>query len=719
MVLYGGSYGNNKIAHFSKSSILEKGTHLVNVKDDKSLKEYRWWNGLIKPKETFNEKKTKGFLVVKLFLYAYLNRISTYRSNKDHDLMYPYLKILLNDEEIYRTKVLHSSLNIWEEKIDIEVHYVKSKIEIQLYELDETEGIVEDEYIGSAFIDVSHLQLSKKYDIIIKYINKVGHLVDPYFYKKKTQDEQNKGNNKVVEYGDGGNNNICTNSINDSSAPRLEKSSKDYSIRIFAKLVSKKNYNNFVFKLNCISSLNYSYVHNKNEILDKELNVNKLYEELKAIKGNIETIWLPFFSIIYNFASWKTPLYSIFFVIFFFFSFFFSKFFFSFFLVALSLIFFILVSIIRESDKLKRNGEIRILGNTVRSPNLHSHTLEEEKKNKSFTYWMQAKTFGGYCQPKEYLNESTLKDDDYSGSISERNGSYTSCSLDDVSTENSSRTSYDCRSDARTGSSLSAYRDCSSVREVQKKGRLQEKGGINESGDKKGKSKMHIENSEQSQEGKNRSENKENKKNTKQNVIKNDNKKVNNSLKKTQNKNEPMDSNTTNMSGRLSKGGKTMRQSNNNFMSEINTDDNSSSINVTEEEYNSDQDAENNLSIIKTFVSNVIDDDIINNVKYFHYILFCFSKWSQILFYVLRKFGYFLVVITLLLCFLNIYFYPLVAKFLRFSIFVSGFILLTYNFKPTNIFYRFFICIHEYYYCDINNTKIDIFSVSHALREKL
>lgn len=392
------SNNNEKICHFSKGLILENGIYLINVKDKEKLNEYKWWKGLIKPKDAFNPKKTKGFLVLKLFLYGYLNRISTYRSNKDNDLMYPYLKILLNNVEIYRTRVLDSNLHIWEEKIEIEIHYIKSKIEIQLFDMDETEGIVEDEYIGSAFIDIIYLEMFKKYDIILKYVNRVAILMDTYHYKGKSGDDESAADNATSSFsssssgsgicnnnkkneGKGGkmnsakeesNNRSCNKRAACPSNPNLYNYTNDYNVRIFVKLSNKQNYNNFILQLNTISSLNYTCIHKKNPILDKDLNVYQLYEELKKIKGNIDTIWLPFFSIIYNFASWKTPLYSLFFVVFFFFSFFFPKFFLSFFLVVLSLIFFILVSIIRESDKLKRANQL----NTIVQPS----TKKKKKK---------------------------------------------------------------------------------------------------------------------------------------------------------------------------------------------------------------------------------------------------------------------------------------------------------------------------------------------------
>ncbi|GAB66378.1 hypothetical protein PCYB_091640 [Plasmodium cynomolgi strain B] len=684
MVSSGGVSGNTKIARFSKSSILEKGTHVVNVKDDGSLKEYKWWNGLIKPKETFNAKKTKGFLIVKLFLYGYLNRISTYRSNKDNDLMHPYLKILLNNEEIYRTKVLHSSLNIWEEKIDIEIHYIKSKIEIQLYEMDETEGIVEDEYIGSAFIDVLYLQLSKKYDIIIKYINKVGHLMDLYHYKRKPHDEASKGNPKGSQTGEPTHNNGCTNSTNDASPPGRKKCPNDYNVRIFAKLVNKKNCNNFILQLNCISSLNYSYVHKNNEILDKELNINQLYDELKTIKGNVETIWLPFFSIIYNFASWKTPLYS-------------------------------------ESDKIKRSGQVGTWAKAGWTANTHSLAEQEgkkknKKKNKPCNYWTQAKNLGGYCKPKGGelgLNDNTLREDGVSGCGSESSGSYSSCSSTDLSTDHSSGLSDSCGSGAESSALLSAEGERiggggGSKQAKGEKGASGEKDTKGEKGTNgaKGSNGANGAKGGTSEYSKNAGDSHSTKKNQ-------GNKDPSQGGKKHKKDNGCMDSNTTNMSGDEAKGGKTKRRTNSSSCTgEGNTenDDMSSDINLTDEESSNNGSVENNLQVIKTFVSNIIDDEIINNVKYFHYLLFCFTRWSQILFFVLRRFGYFLVVITLLFCFLNIYFYPLVARFLRFSIFSSGFIFLTYNLKPTNILYRFFLCIQEYYFWGPSRRNVDIFS---------
>ncbi|ANQ08219.1 Uncharacterized protein PCOAH_00024160 [Plasmodium coatneyi] len=702
MVSSGGPGGNSKIARFSRSSILAKGTHLVNVKDDGKLEEYKWWNGFIKPKETFNAKKTKGFLIVKLFLYGYLNRITARRSNKDKDLMYPYLKILLNDEEVYRTKVLHSSLNIWEEKIDIEIHYIKSKIEIQLYEMDETEGIVEDEYMGSAFIDVFYLQLSKKYDIILKYSNKVGHLMDPYHYKKKLHDEESRGNPKGGQTEEPTHNNGCTNSTNDIFPRGRERFPNDYNVRIFAKLVNKKNCNNLILQLNYISSLNYSYVHRSKGILDKELNINQLYDELKTIKGNVETIWLPFFSIIYNFASWRTPLYSVFFLTFFFFSFLYSKFFLSFFLLALSIIFFILVSIIKESDKMKRSGEIGTWAKAGWTVSAHSLTGQEgkkrmkrKKKSKRFNYWMKAKKFGGYCQPgggELSLNDNTLKEDGDSGSESENGNNYSSCSSTNLSTDHSSGLSDSCRSDAESSVRLDAGGECNSVGGSTER----VKGGKDAESAKDGTS-------EHSKNASNSHTTRKNQGNGNPPIGGKKHKEVNGCT----------DNNRTNMSEDSGKKGKTKRRTNSSIcMGEVNTDndDTNSDLNLTDKESSTSGNTENNLHVIKTFVSNIIDDEIINNVKYFHYIIFCFTRWSHILFFVLRRFGYFLVVITLLFCFLNIYFYPLVGRFLRFSIFSSGIIFLTYNLKPTNILYRFVLCIQEYYFWGPSRRNVDIFS---------
>ncbi|EUD65559.1 hypothetical protein C922_04065 [Plasmodium inui San Antonio 1] len=691
---------NSKIARFSKSSILEKGVHLVNIKDDGSLKEYKWWNGIIKPKETFNAKKTRGFLIVKLFLYGYLNRISTYRSNKDNDLMHPYLKILLNNEEIYRTKALHSSLNIWDERIDIEIHYIKSKIEIQLYDMDETEGIVEDEYIGSAFIDVFYLQLSKKYDIIVKYINKVGHLMDLHHYKKKTPKEESKDNPKGGQTGEATANNGCTSLIKDTSSPGGVKCPNDYNVRLFAKLVNKKNYNNWILQLNCISSLNYSYVHKSNEILDKELNINQLYDELKTIKGNVETIWLPFFSIIYNFSSWKTPFYSVFFLIFFFFSFLYSKFFLSFFLVALSIIFFILVSIIKESDKMKASGQLGTWAKAGWTANAHSLGAQQGKKkrkrrSKAFSYWMQAKNLGGYSPPKGGevpSNDNTLKEDASSTSDSQISGSYSSCSSTDLSTDHSSGLSDSCGSDAEASALLSAEGDCSNGGDGPRRAKG-EKAAKGATGGTSEESRSAVD----SHSGNRIQSNKDPPRGGKKH------KKDNGSI----------DNNKADIRGDTAEEEKTKKRTNSSRCTgEVNTDndDTSSDVNITDEESSNEGTTENNLQVIKTFVSNIIDDEIINNVKYFHYILFCFTRWSQILFFVLRRFGYFLVVITLLFCFLNIYFYPLVGRLLRFCIFCSGFIFLTYNLKPTNILYRFFLCIQEYYFWGPSRSNVDIFS---------
>ncbi|KNC36499.1 hypothetical protein PFLG_01315 [Plasmodium falciparum RAJ116] len=133
-----------------------------------------------------------------------------------------------------------------------------------------------------------------------------------------------------------------------------------------------------------------------------------------------------------------------------------------------------------------------------------------------------------------------------------------------------------------------------------------------------------------------------------------------------------------------------------NNLEDSNNDD-SSALNYTDDE---NVDPENNLSVIRTFIRNIIDDNIINNIKYIHYFIYCFTKFSQILFFILRKFGYFLVILTLLTCGLSIYFYPMIVRTLRCIIFLCGFVILTYNFKPMNIVYRFISCFHEYYYLE-------------------
>ncbi|SCP04429.1 conserved Plasmodium protein, unknown function [Plasmodium ovale] len=734
------SSNNEKILRFSKGLVLENGSYLINVKDDVVLNRYKWWKGLTKPKDTFNPRKTKGFLVLKLFLYGYLNRISTYRSNKDNDLMHPYLKILLNNVEVYRTKVLDSSINIWEEKIEIEIHYIKSKIEIQLFDMDETEGIVEDEFIGSALIDITYLQLSKKYDIILKYINKMAILMDPYRYKKEQKDhfdihtsEHMSGHRENMTFnpthhdrdkynskkkGIIGEENKSRNNSETTTSPQKINYTNDYNVRIFVKLSNKKNYNSFILQLNAITSLNYTCINKKNEILDKDLNINQLYDELKMIKLNIDTIWLPFFSIIYNFASWKTPLYSVFFVTFFFFSFFFSKFFFSFFLVVLSLLFFILVSIIRESDQIKK-------GNKFTGCTQEERKSKKKNNNSSFIYWTQAKQLGGYRMnhAEEYLIGNSLKEGDHLGNsavpscsgsdnssgsgaesesgtgsdsgssdISGNSSSADSFSLDDVSTDQSMDPP-NHRSDVESSVCNNSSQEELNWKDVVR-GRKQ-KGDIGDS--RRGKTKQAVSNvtDEGSKTGKKKRPN------------------GHRSIRG-RNSNNEENSSILNNTDEYNKNNGTSANANAKVNHDVSPHGNSDSNNTTYTNahcnHSTEVDTEINLSVIKTFVANVIDDDIINNVKYFHYIVFCIMKWSQIFLYVFRKFGYFLVIISLLFCFLNIFFYPFVTKLLRFSIFSSGFILLTYNFKPTNILYRFFICIQEYYFLEMKRRKVDIYS---------
>ncbi|CDU18167.1 hypothetical protein YYC_04691 [Plasmodium yoelii 17X] len=682
---------NEKLLRFSHGVILEEGRNIVNVDNNKYLRKYKWWEGFTKPKDAFNPQKTKGFLILKLHLHEYLNKISSVRSNNDDELMYPYLKILLNNVEVYRSRILDNNINTWDEELYLEIHYIKGKVEIQLYDMDETDEIVEDEYIGSALIDLTYLKVSKEYDMTIKYINQTATIINTHTYKKDISNNTNinKENEKVIsKKNDEQNyNTLEKNSFSNNNIKSLKKTYKEpneYSVRIIAKLINKTKYNVFSYILNSMSSLNYRCIDKTRGILDAELNVNKLYEELKVIKFNADTIWIPFYSIICNFTSWKTPVYSVFFVIFFLLSFIFSKLFISFFLLVLSLILFILVSIVRESYKLRREKNNKVIKDHAQKRNKYNfmHILKQKQTN-------QAKLLNkknGNLSTCDSISSGSINSDNYN---SENYNSDSSIS-DNESCSSSSNNSID--SNEENGSIKSFF--------------------------------MENRNNEDSGEGlldsKSYTESNELNKNMRiNNVGENEKDKEKYKLDTTKNKNKNIDSNNVD------------KNNNNNLCSEESSDDTYDSVSSlsrymdddNEDNYdkkkrcNNDNDnntnkhSENNLQIIKTFISNLIDDDIINNIKYFHYMVHRFSIWSNTFYYILRKFGYFLIIITLLFSCLNIYFYSFVSRCLRSISCFVGFVLLTYNFKPTHVVYKFFLCIYEYYILKIRRRNVDIFTI--------
>ncbi|CAD2091259.1 conserved Plasmodium protein, unknown function [Plasmodium vinckei lentum] len=672
--------GNEKLLRFSQGVILEEGRNIVNVDSSKYLRKYKWWEGFTKPKDAFNPQKTKGFLILKLHLHEYLNKITSFRSNNNDELMYPYLKILLNNVEVYRSRILDNNLKTWDEKLYLEIHYIKGKVEIQLYDMDETDEIVEDEYVGSALIDLTYLKVSKEYDMTIKYINKTAKIINTHVYKKDISNytNMNKGNEKVnPKKNDEQTYNIVEkNGFNNNNINSLKKTSKEpneYNVRVIAKLINKKKYNVFSYTLNSMSSLNYRCISKTRGILDVELNVNKLYEELKVIKFNADTIWIPFYSIICNFTSWKTPVYSVFFVIFFLLSFIFSKLFISFFLLVLSLILFILVSIVRESYKLRREQNYKGMKDYA------------QRRNK-------------YCFMR-ILNQKQISQLKLSNEKHTQNGNLSTCDSISSGSINSDTKSYSCDSsisDSESCSNDSCTRSSSnSIDSNEENGSVKSFFAENRNTDDSGEgldSKSCIESSELNKNTKINNVGKNDKEKDKLDTGKKNN---NSQLSSKQSSNDTYDSTSSAST----------------YTDDDNDDDTKKGCNDNSDNNNPNKHSENNLQIIKTFISNLIDEDIINNIKYFHYMVHRFSIWSNTFYYILRKFGYFLIIITLLFACLNIYFYSFVSRCLRSIGCFVGFVLLTYNFKPTHVVYKFFICIYEYYLLRIRRRNVDIFTI--------
>lgn len=477
------------------------------------------------------------------------------------------------------------------------------------------------------------------------------------------------------------------NSFSNNNIKSLKKTYKEpneYSVHIIAKLINKKKYNVFSYILNSMSSLNYRCIDKTRGILDAELNVNKLYEELKVIKFNADTIWIPFYSIICNFTSWKTPIYSVFFVIFFLLSFIFSKLFISFFLLVLSLILFILVSIVRESYKLRREKNNKII------------KYDAQKRNKY--YFMRI------------LKQNKTDQFKLPNEKNQKNGHLNTCDSISNGSINSDTKSYN------SDSSISDSESCSSSNN-----------SSTESNEENGSVKSFFvenRNNEDSGEGldsKSYTEPNEFNKNMRiNNVGGNEKDKKKHKLDTTKNKNKNIDSNNVDKNNNNDLCSEESSNDTYDSMSSLSTymdDDNGDNYdkkkrcNNNSDNNNPNKHSENNLQIIKTFISNLIDEDIINNIKYFHYMVHRFSIWSNTFYYILRKFGYFLIIITLLFSCLNIYFYSFVSRCLRSIGCFVGFVLLTYNFKPTHIVYKFFLCIYEYYLLKIRRRNVDIFTI--------
>uniref|UniRef100_A0A493TWZ5 C2 domain-containing protein n=1 Tax=Anas platyrhynchos platyrhynchos TaxID=8840 RepID=A0A493TWZ5_ANAPP len=71
----------------------------------------------------------------------------------------PYVKFKLGGKEVFRSKTIHKNLNpVWEEKTSILIDNLREPIYIKVFDYDFG---LQDDFIGSAFLDLTSLELNR------------------------------------------------------------------------------------------------------------------------------------------------------------------------------------------------------------------------------------------------------------------------------------------------------------------------------------------------------------------------------------------------------------------------------------------------------------------------------------------------------------------------------------------------------------------------------
>ncbi|KFQ56844.1 Multiple C2 and transmembrane domain-containing protein 1, partial [Pelecanus crispus] len=84
----------------------------------------------------------------------------------------PYVKFKLGGKEVFRSKTIHKNLNpVWEEKACILIENTREPLYIKVFDYDFG---LQDDFIGSAFLDLTSLELNRQTDVTLN-------LKDPHY----------------------------------------------------------------------------------------------------------------------------------------------------------------------------------------------------------------------------------------------------------------------------------------------------------------------------------------------------------------------------------------------------------------------------------------------------------------------------------------------------------------------------------------------------------
>nr|XP_047902577.1 multiple C2 and transmembrane domain-containing protein 1 isoform X12 [Anser cygnoides]XP_047902578.1 multiple C2 and transmembrane domain-containing protein 1 isoform X12 [Anser cygnoides] len=84
----------------------------------------------------------------------------------------PYVKFKLGGKEVFRSKTIHKNLNpVWEEKTSILIDNPREPVYVKVFDYDFG---LQDDFIGSAFLDLTSLELNRQTDVTLS-------LKDPHY----------------------------------------------------------------------------------------------------------------------------------------------------------------------------------------------------------------------------------------------------------------------------------------------------------------------------------------------------------------------------------------------------------------------------------------------------------------------------------------------------------------------------------------------------------
>ncbi|NXW92119.1 MCTP1 protein, partial [Alopecoenas beccarii] len=84
----------------------------------------------------------------------------------------PYVKFKLGGKEVFRSKTIHKNLNpVWEEKASILIDNPRGHLYVKVFDYDFG---LQDDFIGSAFLDLTSLELNRQTDVTLR-------LTDPHY----------------------------------------------------------------------------------------------------------------------------------------------------------------------------------------------------------------------------------------------------------------------------------------------------------------------------------------------------------------------------------------------------------------------------------------------------------------------------------------------------------------------------------------------------------